>query len=356
MRTTSLQTPALRTPAMTTSTITAPTMTTPDKPGNTPWNPLLPAGERGGDMLRFSGRYTRRPEKLWKDLDGAWFYRYNQNRPDRHARKKLEKMKADIRDINALKHPETGEPAPVWTIKSDRQGVRKLQEIYRMYPARPDQQDTDGNTLLGVLLQYGNGNGDYLEKVVQTVVSAGADYSETNRDGDCLIVNVIRNQRMSQSQQKDWILKLIRAGVAVDTPGKDGATPLMVAVAEGETNLVEFLVNKVGADPRLTDNKNRDIWYYLGRNTHSESYEAIDGMLQTMLGKSATSEGVQSVMDRLSGFTPERRRSVIQRLKEEIELRKEEQELADLLREADLSQEDYESLGGIMDNFEGGQE
>lgn len=301
----------------------------------------------------FGGRFED-SGKVWKILRRPWTDSYDTiNIRGSHRRRRVAR---NIEDINGLRHPETGEPAPLWLLKKDWDAVIKLRSLYKHnYDIDASLRDPAGNTALAVLFEHGRGDYPDTTWLVSELKEAGADYAVTNHAGESLLFNIARSYRgdvWREQFHKEQILEVLKAGVDINQKNGKGQTALMIAAARGRDDLVGFMMME-GADPNLWDNDGNDIWYYVKQNTgNARTYEATKELL---LGKTRQNRE-SSLMVKLSELPPSKRQRAIEQIQAEIELRQAERKLADTLADAELSDEEIEALARVIDETDAGQE
>lgn len=65
----------------------------------------------------------------------------------------------------------------------------------------------------------------------------------------------------------DKMKALIKAGADVNSTGEDGANILHLACKGKYLDMIRFLVEEVGIDPKLTDSRDRNVYYYVIYNS-----------------------------------------------------------------------------------------
>lgn len=95
--------------------------------------------------------------------------------------------------------------------------------------------DKDGNTPLHIAVK------NNLEKLMQSLISRGADFEKKNNDGDTPLLIAVKNKSTS------FINMLISHGADLNVQDANGDTPLHLAVKDKDHNLADKLTKK-GAD------------------------------------------------------------------------------------------------------------
>jgi len=100
-------------------------------------------------------------------------------------------------------------------------------------------------------------NGD--TDMARLLLHAGADPNRVERSaGESAFLVAVNSQNMA------IVRVFLQNGADVNSRGREGWTPLIVAAALGNADLVRLLL-AAGADPRARDNKDRTAFYYAAK-------------------------------------------------------------------------------------------
>ncbi len=136
--------------------------------------------------------------------------------------------------------------------------------------------EPDNRGASAITLAYKNNKLDVFEKLL----NSGAEISKelldailTRNDAEALRKVIAKNEKILLSTaafnvavclgSKSLVKKFLHAGMDIDTPlTKDKATPLMLAVSQGDAKLTEYLLRK-GANTSLTDVEGNTALHYV---------------------------------------------------------------------------------------------
>lgn len=140
---------------------------------------------------------------------------------------------------------------------------------------RPDTRNVAGDTFLHALVKSKQIGKQALPEAIRLLVNHGVNLDATNAMGETpLHALILSGSRSRQDYDQNAVREMIKLGATVDSPDKDGFTPLRRAVASVEAHLVRILVD-AGADPKLSANDGKsplDI-------AKERGYHVISGIL-----------------------------------------------------------------------------
>ncbi|CAM9907256.1 unnamed protein product [Ectocarpus fasciculatus] len=116
--------------------------------------------------------------------------------------------------------------------------------------------------------------------VVELLLESGAEAQWTNNKGSTLLHFLAYSTDMPPADKKALALKLVQAGVNLDSKDEDGMTPLHVVGQSGDKEMATFLFEN-GADITIKDNKGKTPLQWAQINRHAEVGSLLDGARRT---------------------------------------------------------------------------
>ncbi|CAM9965388.1 unnamed protein product [Ectocarpus sp. 4 AP-2014] len=116
--------------------------------------------------------------------------------------------------------------------------------------------------------------------VVELLLKSGAEAQWTNNKGSSLLHFLAYSTAMPPADKKALALKLVKAGVNLDSKDEDGMTPLHVVGQSGDKEMATFLFEN-GADITIKDNKGKTPLQWAQINRHAEVGSLLDGAKRT---------------------------------------------------------------------------